>query len=306
MKFQSVFICVLIICIYSCDIQSSKQDDVEPNIGDADIRSNSLEILRVENEHKRRILLVQTDSNHVDEVVCLEQTDTTIISKFRQYLDRKYVREYSYGHVSPWDYSLWLGIGDKSCLYFVKTNWKTDSVMIVKDGYQGYASMSKLEWSSYIQTFRNVYQKKYKILNLKNAKRVYQYNSANNIAAQYQIDKYGELSEKPNIEWLNYEGFFKYYDTINYEDLYGNKTLARLIALYPNDKFSIEISTVYADLNKNEYQNSVTVFGNKQFFNKFQSQAIVSEWKPIEIFMTVISDKEHLSSIDSIIAWQSQ
>jgi hypothetical protein len=186
-------------------------------------------------------------------------------------------------------------------MYYAKTNWKKDSVIIVPNGYQGYIPMSKSDWTTFITNFRQVERKTYKVSNLINARTANKYITENNIAAQYQVDKYDDLWGKPNIEWLKYQGFFKFKDTIKYEDLYGNKTKIKLMYQYPHKKFNVEIYTPYADLNKKEYHNIVTVFCNQDFYESFHSKTIVTKWKPFEVLISVITDDKHLSILDSIL-----
>jgi hypothetical protein len=216
-------------------------------------------------------------------------------------LEENYIRKYSAGTVHPWDYLLWLGIGDPSCMYYVKTNWKEDSVIIVPSGYQGYIPLSKSDWSAFRQNFRQIKRQTFKVPNLQIARNTYNYLTENNIAAQYQVDKFDDLWGKPNLEWLKFDGSFEFKDTTKYEDQFANRIKIKLMAQYPNEKFSVEIYNPYANLNNNEYHNIVTVFCDEEFFKKFHYKTVVKDWRKMEVLITAITDDRRMKKLDSTI-----
>jgi hypothetical protein len=275
--------------------------EIEPNVEALDIWTNTIDILRVNKEHRRRIILEQTDSNEIKNPVYSEQLDSFEIFRFRQYLEKNYIRKYSAGTVHPFDYLFWLGIGDLSCKYYVKTNWKKDSVIIVPHGYQGYIPLSKSDWLTFIQKFRQVKRQTFKVSNLQIARSTYNYLTENNIAAQYQVDKYDDLWGKPNLEWLKFDGSFKFKDTTKYEDFFANRIKVKLMAQYPNEKFSVEIYNPDANLNNNEYHHIITVFCNEDFFKKFHYKTVVKDWKATEVLITAITDDQRMKKLESII-----
>lgn len=298
MKYIIVFF-LFLISIYSCT-ESYDKDEINPNIEALDKLTDSLETKRIEYERMQRIILIQLDSNRTKSDF-YEQVDLQEIKDFRHFLANNYIHKYSCGLVLEYDFTFHFGIGAES-EYFVNTDWKTDSVVIVKYGYQGYTPMSKKDWTTFIQRFKKVKLKMYKISDLEICRKVYEFIKENNISAQFQIEnKELNLYYKPNLEWLKFDGYFTFKDTSNHKDFYGNEMKTLLINLYPKDEFNIEIYTPYADLNKNIYNNIYTVYSNSSFSNNFHYKKMLNKWKKMEGFVTVFCNDESLRQLDTIV-----
>lgn len=294
----------LVIGIYSCNLKHEGNTEIKPHIDKIDKWIDSVETRRIEHEKTQLIILEYKDSNEVKSF--FEMVDSNKIKEFRNFLANNYIRKYSFGLVMVNNsYSLHFGIGNMSSIYFVNTNWKKDSVVIVEYGYQGYTPMSKKDWTAFINDFKKVKQKIYRTTDLKKGRKAYRFIKENNISAQFQVDeKKSDIQRNKNLQWLKYEGYFEFNDTIRYEDKHGNNTKMKLMAIYPHEKFDISLYAPYADLNESIYYNKVTVYSDSSFCNKFDYNKVMKEWKRMELLITVFSDDKKISQLDSILLTQ--
>lgn len=220
-------------------------------------------------------------------------TDSSKINYFENLLDKSYKKGYCCCPNRGYSI-LFFDKTNNYKTYFIDTVGSQDYLIFTTD-YQFSHSITKSDWNNLLKSSQIISNREYFLCDLTYAREFFQFTRKNNLPVINSL--------RSSDMWVTKDGYFKFTTTRVAKNLTENEIVDNIKDKYPGDNYKIEISGSNrlgstSDCSDCYTEYTVTIFCNKEFYDKFDLYKPKSYYQPFCAEFLVFGSKEQLASFD--------